>query len=103
MKYLILLQKIVPAYAHTTLRAERTIFITNTNLLFVLTTTKKHINFRYSILSCISGVDFLSVKYRYSVVYDLLSLTFNNRIRVKIFVNETTSINSIVTIYKNAN
>jgi NADH:ubiquinone oxidoreductase subunit C len=36
-------------------------------------------------------------------VYDLLSLTYNSRIRVKVFVNEITSVDSIVKIFKNAN
>jgi NADH dehydrogenase (ubiquinone) Fe-S protein 3 len=54
-------------------------------------------------LSCISGVDILNNKYRFSIVYDLLSTVFNSRIRVKIHVNEVTSVDSVVSIYRNAN
>jgi NADH/F420H2 dehydrogenase subunit C len=54
-------------------------------------------------LSCISGVDFLGKDYRFSVVYDLLSLTFNTRLRVKVFVNEVTSVPSCVDTFINAN
>jgi NADH/F420H2 dehydrogenase subunit C len=54
-------------------------------------------------MSCISGVDFLNKKYRFSVVYDLLSLTFNSRIRVKVFLNESSSVDSIVSVFINAN
>jgi hypothetical protein len=55
------------------------------------------------LLSCISGVDFIHSQYRFGVVYDLLSITYNSRIRVKIFVNEITSVDSIVKIFTNAN
>jgi NADH:ubiquinone oxidoreductase subunit C len=36
-------------------------------------------------------------------VYDLLSITYNARIRIKVFINETTSVDSIVEIFQNAN
>ena len=44
---------------------------------------KTSFGYQYHILSCISGVDFLGKDYRFSVVYDLLSLTFNNRLELK--------------------
>ena len=40
--------------------------------------------------------------YRFGVIYDLLSLTFNNRVRLKFFLNETTPINTAVNVYINA-
>jgi NADH:ubiquinone oxidoreductase subunit C len=40
--------------------------------------------------------------YRFSVVYDLLSLTLNSRIRVKIFINEVTPVASSVSVFANA-
>jgi NADH:ubiquinone oxidoreductase subunit C len=55
------------------------------------------------LLTCISGVDFLGKEYRFSVVYDLLSLTFNSRLRVKVFVNEITSVPSSMEVFINAN
>jgi NADH-quinone oxidoreductase subunit C len=54
-------------------------------------------------LTCISGVDFLDKTYRFCVVYDLLSLTYNSRLRVKVFVNEITSVPSSVNVFINAN
>jgi NADH/F420H2 dehydrogenase subunit C len=72
-------------------------------LTFSLFCLKKHINFQYSMLSCISGIDFLENKHRFSVVYDLLSLTYNLRMRVKIFINEISSIPSVVHLFVNAN
>lgn len=66
-----------------------------------------HIKFQYKILSCISGVDFLGTKintfYRFSVVYDLLSLTYNTRLKIKIFLNELSFLSSSTSIFINSN
>jgi NADH dehydrogenase (ubiquinone) Fe-S protein 3 len=48
-------------------------------------------------------VDFLTKNYRFSVVYDLLSLTYNSRLRLKVFTNELQSLPSSVNIFINAN
>ena len=64
---------------------------------------KNHISYQYKLLTSVAGVDFLGKDYRFSVVYDLLSLTFNSRIRVKVFVNEITPLPSAVDIFINAN
>jgi len=72
------------------------------SLLFTLTLLKKHISYQYKLLSCISGVDLLGKAYRFVVVYDLLSLTFNSRLKVKTFVNEITFLPSSVSTFINA-
>jgi NADH/F420H2 dehydrogenase subunit C len=64
---------------------------------------KLHINYQYKLLSSISGVDFINTNYRFGVVYDLLSLSNNVRLRVKVFVNEITPVDSVVSIFPNAN
>lgn len=77
------------------------------NLVFFLTCLKYHLSFQYKVLSCISGVDLLEIKsqnsYRFVVVYDLLSIVFNTRVRVKIFVNEISLISSSTGVFINAN
>jgi len=103
MKYLENFKKVVPCHSYSKVKNENSLFIKSENLLFVLTMLKRHVNYKYAILTCISGVDFFHSKYRFSAVYELLSLVYNNRIRVKIFVNETTAINSSVSVFKNAN
>jgi NADH:ubiquinone oxidoreductase subunit C len=82
---------------------EDIIILSHTNLLFSLKTLKLHINYQYKMLSCISGVDFIGCKYRFGVVYDILSFTYNNRLRVKVFVNEITPVDSIINLYINSN
>lgn len=82
---------------------ENVIVVSNQEIFFTLKCLKFHVNSQYSLLSCISGIDFLGNTYRFGIVYDLLSLTFNSRIRVKVFVNEITPISSVVNIFINSN
>lgn len=64
---------------------------------------KNHIGLQFSLLSCISGVDFIGNEYRFCVSYDLLSLTFAQRVRIKTFLNEITPVPSLTSVYINAN
>lgn len=97
------ISKVLPCIAVHKIKDELCVVVGKDDLLFSMQVLQKHINFQYNLLSCISGVDFLNKKYRFSVVYDLLSITFNARIRVKVFVNETSSVSSIVPVFINAN
>ena len=97
------LNKIIPILTYRRINDEKSIVVSHKKLLFTLNCLKLHFGYQYSLLSSISGVDFLGKNYRFSVVYDLLSLTFNSRLRLKVFVNEITSIPSIVNIFINAN
>ena len=99
----LIFKSIIPYIDYQKYNNENSIVISVDNLLFSLKCLKNHYNFRYSLLSSITGVDLLGSTYRFSVVYDLLSLTYNSRIRVKVFVNEVTSVPSICDNYINAN
>lgn len=102
MKILNELNQIIPSIADNFCKSEKSIFLVHNQVFFTLSCLKHHLNYQFCILSCISGVDFLYSKYRFSVVYELLSLTFNSRIRIKTFVNEITPINSVTNVYQNA-
>jgi len=92
-----------PVLSYSIQKNEHIITTRNVDIILSIKLLKKHINYQFNLLTCISGVDLLSNDYRFSVVYDLLSLTFNSRIRVKTYTNEVTPINSIVSVFKNAN
>lgn len=64
---------------------------------------KHHTLYQFRILTCISGVDNPDKKKRFSLVYELLSIRFNNRLRIKIFLDEINCTDSIVGIFSNAN
>lgn len=103
MKFTQKLEELLPALVLQQLTKERILIFSNDTLVFSLNVLKRHIGCCFHQLSCISGVDLLNEVNRFIVIYDLISLIFNSRIRVKVFVNETTSILSIVSLYINAN
>ncbi len=57
----------------------------------------------FTMLMDICGVDFPERERRFEVVYHLLSLAKNQRVRVKAFVAENESIPSAVPVYRSAN
>lgn len=97
------IKSIVPTLFYQHINNESILVIENKNLIFFLTILKKHIGFQYAILTCISGVDLLTKNYRFCVVYDLLSITYNLRLRLKVFTTKIAQINSITKVFKNAN
>lgn len=78
---------------------EISLLVRNKDLLSVLIFLKNHINYQFKILTCISGIDYPSQKYRFKLVYELLSVKYNMRLRVKILTDELTPIQSCGSIF----
>ncbi|XP_021697980.1 NADH dehydrogenase [ubiquinone] iron-sulfur protein 3, mitochondrial isoform X2 [Aedes aegypti] len=51
----------------------------------------------------IAGMDIPSRQYRFEVIYNILSLRYNSRIRVKTYTDELTPIDSVNEVFKAAN
>lgn len=58
---------------------------------------------RFSQLMDVTAVDYPSRQLRFEVVYNLLSLTANLRVRVKVAVEEGTAVPSVSGVYPSAN
>jgi NADH/F420H2 dehydrogenase subunit C len=69
----------------------------------VLTFLKLHTNTQYKVLSDITVVDFPEKEKRFEVVYNLLSVSFNTRIRLKTYINEMAALPTVSTIFPCAN
>lgn len=69
----------------------------------VLQFLKDHHNAQFSNLVDIAGMDVLSRPYRFEIIYNILSVRFNSRIRVKTYTDELTPIDSCNDVYKAAN
>jgi NADH/F420H2 dehydrogenase subunit C len=95
-------KNILPVLTSLFLKQQTILVVLHDKLLLSLNVLKNHVGMQYKMLSCISGVDFLGNVYRFSVVYELLSIRFNKRIRLKVFVNEITTIKSAGTVFKAA-
>jgi NADH dehydrogenase (ubiquinone) Fe-S protein 3 len=61
-----------------------------------------HTLYQFEILTCISGVDYPKNKYRFKIVYDLLSIRYNSRLRVETYAHELSSIESCTDIFSAA-
>jgi len=78
----------------------------NVNYLFitkVLFFLKTHTNTQYKVLVDITAVDCINKNSRFEVVYNLLSLSYNSRIRIKTSINELDSIYTVSDLYPSAN
>jgi NADH dehydrogenase (ubiquinone) Fe-S protein 3 len=102
-KYLQQLSRVLPITSIQEVKSESIVIVMPEYLTLVVQFLKQHIASQYKVLSCISGVDFLGKNLRFAVVYDLLSLVFNSRIRIKTFLGELASVPSLVDIFPNAN
>lgn len=65
----------------------------------ILVFFKYHISYQFDSLTCISGVDYPNNKYRFKLVYDLLSIRYNNRFRIKTFTHELFGVDSCNQLY----
>lgn len=75
------------------------IFVDSKDLFFVLTVLNLHSSLQYKVLTSITGVDYPDRKKRFEIIYELLSVRYNSRIRVITLVNEVTPIKSIHSIF----
>ena len=91
--------KVLPILKIQVHRKEVSLIVKRDHLIPVLTFLKNHIKYQFKILSCISGVDYPSQKYRFKVVYELLSVRYNTRIRVKVLTDELTPVESCCKIF----
>lgn len=97
------LTKVLPIQAYRVVGQEMIISVAKEYLLFALLFLHHHTNGGFQLLTCISGVDYPERKNRFEVVYELLSIVHNSRIRVKTYTDEINPIFSIVTLFPCAN
>lgn len=80
-----------------------TIKIDSNYLYSFISILKKNFNTKFKILIDITAVDYPNKLKRFEITYMLLSINYNFRLRIKVLVNEMTSINSISNIFPSAN
>ena len=94
--------KLLPILKIQIYQKEISLIVNKSHLLIILFFFKNHINYQFKVLTCISGVDYPSNKHRFKIVYDLLSVRYNIRIRIKILTDELMPIESCGNIFKAA-
>ncbi|KAI9315727.1 hypothetical protein BX666DRAFT_345420 [Dichotomocladium elegans] len=82
---------------------ELTVYVAPSALLPVMTFLRDHTNCQFKSVQDITGVDYPSREYRFEVVYNMLSMRYNARIRVKTYASETSPVPSTVPLFSVAN
>ncbi len=73
------------------------------SIIRVLTYLRDSESLQFSQLMDVCGVDYLGRELRFDVVYHLLSLLRNQRIRIKVEVEEGVPVPSVTSVYSSAN
>ena len=81
---------------------ELTVLVSRPAIVKVLTTLRDDPDFRFTILLDLCGVDWPEREQRFDVVYHLLSLTQNQRLRVKVMTDEDTPVPSVTSVFPGA-
>ena len=98
------LLKIIPKWIQFLVfsRNETTLYISPQYLVFFFYFLKNHVNTQFKVLLDVTAVDYPSRFFRFEVVYNLLSIKHNARLRIKTCVDEITPISSITQVYSSA-
>jgi len=81
---------------------EHTIYIYPAYVVPFFRYLRDHTNSQFKLLVDMTAVDYPAEKNRFEIVYNLLSVQFNARLRVKTLVNEVTPVASLVDIFQSA-
>ena len=82
---------------------ELTIYIPPSGVIPVISFLKYHTAAEYTMVADITAVDYPTRDQRFEIVYNLLSVRHNSRIRVKTYADEATPVPSITGLYDGAN
>lgn len=93
------IQKVLPIIRFELYNKESSFSIPKNLLSETLIILKYHFKYQVKVLTCISGVDYSANLYRFQIVYELLSIKYNTRVRIKILVDELTAVHSVEKIF----
>jgi len=82
---------------------ELEVLVSPEGILPILEFLRDHTNGQFKQLMDMTAVDVPSRPYRFEIVYNLLSLRYNSRIRLKTYTDELTPLDSAVPVFQSAN
>lgn len=83
-------------------RGELTITVARAEIAGVLKTLRDAPEHRYEMLMDLCGADFPARPERFEIIYNLLSLSKNRRLRLKVTTDENTPVPTVVGVYSTA-
>lgn len=81
---------------------EVTLYVAPSSVIPVLTFLRDHSQTQFKALMDVSGADYPTRSQRFEVVYHLLSVRFNSRMRVKTYADEVSPVPSVTSIFSSA-
>jgi NADH-quinone oxidoreductase subunit C len=85
------------------IRGELVFNVARDSIVKVLTFLRDDVNCQFKMLMELCGVDYPEREDRFDIVYCLLSLTLNQRVKVKIQTNTSSAVPSVANVYSAAN
>jgi NADH-quinone oxidoreductase subunit C len=85
------------------IRGELVFNVARDSIVKVLTFLRDDVNCQFKMLMELCGVDYPERVDRFDIVYCLLSLTLNQRVKVKIQTNTSSAVPSVTNVYSAAN
>lgn len=103
-RFLFSLIKNLPAWIqyHVFSKNEAVFYIYPQYIIPFFSFLKDHINTQYKVLIDVTAVDYPSRGVRFEIVYNLLSIQYNSRIRIKTCVDEVSQLSSVTPLYSSA-
>jgi NADH dehydrogenase (ubiquinone) Fe-S protein 3 len=96
--------KLVPKWIQYSVfhKNEIVFYIAPPHLIPFLHFLRDHMNTQFKVLVDVTAVDYPTRTLRFEVVYNLLSIEYNSRLRVKTCIDEITPVNSCTSLYSSA-
>ncbi len=88
--------------AHHVSFGDLTVIAELPRIVQALTYLRDHPDFQFQQLIDLAGADYPERARRFDVVYHLLSLTKNRRVRIKVATDEDSPVPSVISVYPNA-
>ncbi|MBL6932749.1 MAG: NADH-quinone oxidoreductase subunit C [Rhodospirillales bacterium] len=82
---------------------ELSVSVRSDAIVKVMSFLRDDVNCQFKILMDVCGVDYPDREERFDVVYNLLSMTHNLRVRVKVRTDEKKPVPSVVSVFSSAN
>jgi NADH-quinone oxidoreductase subunit C len=89
--------------SHQLWQEELTLVIQRESITKVLTYLRDHGDYLFKQLIDLCGVDYPEREQRFEVVYHLLSVKYNRRLRLKVYTDENSPVPSATAVYSAAN
>jgi NADH dehydrogenase (ubiquinone) Fe-S protein 3 len=96
------LVKMLPILSFKLIGDDTFCIVAKKDILNVLTCLKYYCGSQFKILTMITGTDYPHQNQRFEIAYELLSLKYNCRFRVKSFVHESSEITSVFSVFSSA-